>query len=796
MNESLLRTASSLGGAGRLAEAAAIYRQVLQQEPRNYDALHALGVIYFRSGQLREAEQMMAQAAGVNPRAAAAFFDHGCVLMAAGRFEEAQDRFNRAISIRPDFVEARGNRVHALMRLGRHPEALAESEHLVRMRPNLPQAHASRAGALQALNRPQDALASLDRATQLAPAASGLWADRAQALMALGRPAEALASVEQAIKCEPGNGVFPLMRGDLLVMLNRYQEAVAAYDAGLKLRPNVSDAWNRRGIALAQMGRKAEGLESFDKAIRIDPGHSEARNNRANILFGEKRFPEAAREFEQVLRAAPDSPYAAGFLIQSRLRSCDWSNLEKDRERLAAGIAKGERLIDPQGYLSICTNPQSQLHCARIVMQDEGAAVEKGPPSVRHRASATPATSPAGGGGKEAHALDYPSLSTGEETPGATGRRIRIAYLSADFRPHPVAFLIAGVFEHHDRNAFELTGVSLVQAGDSPIRNRIRAAFENFIDAAGRTDDDIAQELSRREIDIAVDLTGFTDGSRPAIMLRRPAPIQVNFLGFPGTMGSREIDYIIADRWLIPETARLFYDEKVVWMPHTYQANDSKREISDRVFTRRDMGLPEDGFVFCCFNNNYKVTPEIFAVWMRLLSQVPDSVLWLLKDNDAAAVNLRREAEARGVDANRLIFAARIAPADHFARQHLGDLFLDTSPYSAHTTGSDALFAGLPVISVYGATFPARVAVSLLHAAGMSELAMDSLDSYEAKALFFAQNREALKAIRSKLARSRDSAPLFNTALFTRHLEAAYRQMITLNRNGAGPQAFAVEAGA
>jgi predicted O-linked N-acetylglucosamine transferase (SPINDLY family) len=366
--------------------------------------------------------------------------------------------------------------------------------------------------------------------------------------------------------------------------------------------------------------------------------------------------------------------------------------------------------------------------------------------------------------------------------------------LSADFRPHPVAFLIAGVFEHHDRNVFELTGVALNHAGNSPIRDRIRNAFENFIDAAGRSDDDIAQELRRREIDIAIDLTGFTDGSRPGILLRRPAPVQVNFLGFPGTMGSREIDYIIADRFLIPEADRQFYDEKVVWMPHTYQANDSRREISDRVFTRRDMGLPEDGFVFCCFNNNYKITPEIFTIWMRLLSKVPDSVLWLLQDNGAAADNLRREAETRGVAANRLIFATRITPPEHFARQHLGDLFLDTSPYSAHTTGSDALFAGLPLISLYGPTFSARVAVSLLHAAGVSELAVDSLESYEAKALFFAQDREALKAVRAKLVRNRETAPLFNTALFTRHLEAAYRNMIALHRSGEAPKAFAVAA--
>lgn len=796
MIQSLLRTASSLGGSGKLAEAAALYRQVLQQEPRNFDALHALGVICYRSGRLIEAEHMMAQAVSVNPRVPEALFHHACVLMAAGRLEDAQDRFNRALLIRPDYSEARGNRVHALMRLGRHSEALAECDHLVRMRPDLPQSHAARAAVLLALGRPADALENLERATQLTPSVAALWADRAQALLALGRPADAAASLERALKIEPANGVFALMRADLLVMLKRYAEAVAAYDSGLASRPNVGDAWNRRGIALAQLGRKTEALESFGRAIRIDSNHTEARNNRANILFETKRFPEAAREFDNVLRAAPATPYAFGFLVQSRLRSCDWRTIAGDRATLAAGIAKGEPLIDPQGYLSICTTPEAQLRCARIFMQDEGTAVEHNPPSVSRTLRSTPPAQAVEESNRSARSFSSSVYGGGEPRSGGGGNsRIRIAYLSADFRPHPVAFLIAGVFEHHDQNAFELTGISLVQAGNSPIRDRIRNAFENFFDAADKTDDDIAHELTRRQIDIAVDLTGFTDGCRPGILLRRPAPIQVNFLGFPGTMGSPHIDYIIADRFLIPAAERQFYAENVVWMPHTYQANDARRQIPDRVFTRAEVGLPHDGFVFCCFNNNYKITPEIFTVWMRLLSRVPDSVLWLLKDTEDAAANLRREAAARGVNAERLIFAPRIDPADHFARQHLADLFLDTSPYSAHTTCSDALFAGLPVISFYGPTFPARVAVSLLHAAGMSELAMDSLENYEQQALFFVQNRESLKAAKAKLLRNRDATPLFDTALFTRHLESAYREMVAVYRRGEAPHAFAVEAG-
>jgi predicted O-linked N-acetylglucosamine transferase (SPINDLY family) len=574
----------------------------------------------------------------------------------------------------------------------------------------------------------------------------------------LHRPAEALSSIEQAIALDPGNPELIIRRADLLTMLKRHAEAVPAYDAALARNPNDSDGWNRRGIALVETGRKPEALESFEKAVRIDPSNLEARNNRANILFELKLFAEAAREYEQVVRAAPETPYADGFLIQSRLRICDWRSLAADRERLSVAIRNNRRIIDPQGYLAICADPEDQLRCARLYIKDEAAP--SSPPQRRAR---------------EANS------------------RLRIAYISADFRPHPVAFLIAGVFEHHDRHQFELTGIALGRAVQSKIRERIAGAFDHFVDASNQTDQEIAARLAQMHIDIAVDLTGFTDGCRPGILLRRPASIQVNFLGFPGTMGSPHIDYIIADRFLIPEHDQRFYSERVVYLPHSYQANDNRREVADRVFTRRDAGLADNAFVFCCFNNNYKITPEIFDVWMRLLQNTPDAMLWLLQDNEDAAVNLRREAASRQVAPERLIFAPRIAPAEHMARQHLADLFLDTSPYSAHTTCSDALFVGLPVVSFYGPTFPARVAVSLLHAAGVGELAADSLESYYTRALHLAKHRDELKGLRAKLIANRSRCPLFDTARFTRDLESAYRQMMAFHREGQPARAFAVE---
>jgi predicted O-linked N-acetylglucosamine transferase (SPINDLY family) len=370
--------------------------------------------------------------------------------------------------------------------------------------------------------------------------------------------------------------------------------------------------------------------------------------------------------------------------------------------------------------------------------------------------------------------------------------RIRVAYLTADFRPHPVAFLIAGVFEHHDRGRFETIGISFGPGAGSDIRNRIEAGFEHFHDVRNTLDSDVAALLKRMEVDVAVDLMAFTDGCRPSILALRPAPVQVNFLGFPGTSGASHIDYIIADRILIPEQDRRYFSEQVVYMPDTYQANDSNRPIAERSPTRAEAGLPENGFVFCCFNNNYKILPDVFDIWMRLLRGIEGSVLWLLKDSDTAAANLRREAAARGVAPERLIFASRTTPAEHLARQRLADLFVDTSPYTAHTTCSDALWVGLPVVTFLGSTFAARVAGSLLHAAGLPELAAPSPTEYERLALALARDKSALDALKARLARNRGSCALFDTARFTRNLESAFDAMVKHQRRGEPPRSFLV----
>ena len=353
---------------------------------------------------------------------------------------------------------------------------------------------------------------------------------------------------------------------------------------------------------------------------------------------------------------------------------------------------------------------------------------------------------------------------------------------------------MAGVFEQHDKNRFEIHAVSFGRDDGSPIRRRLTSAFEHFIDVREKSDSAVAGLLRERAMDIVVDLKGFTKECRPGILAFRPAPIQVNYLGFPGTMGASYIDYMIADRTVVPEAHRPNYTEKLVYLPDTYQCNDSKRPIGDKTATRADYGLPDKGFVFCCFNHNYKITPEVFDVWMRVLARTDGSVLWLLRSNGVAENNLRREAKSRGISGERLIFAPLVPSAEHLARLRLADLFLDTLPCGAHTTASDALWSGVPVLTRMGSGFAGRVGASLLNAVGLSEMVTYSMAEYEERALSLVRDRALLADIRNKLARNRLTHPLFDTIRFTRHLEAAYVRMVERHRNGEAPEAFAVPA--
>ena len=439
----------------------------------------------------------------------------------------------------------------------------------------------------------------------------------------------------------------------------------------------------------------------------------------------------------------------------SELGDCRWDRLGVHARDLVRQVKEGRGIVEPFTFLLVSGDPAEQRLCAeRCAARIPQAAT---PPPKR-----------------------------------APDSRTRLAYLSGDFRNHAVAQLTAGLFELHDRSRFEVTGVSFGADDGSELRARIERGFDRFIDARTRSDAEVAATLRDLGIDIAVDMSGYMNLARPGILALRPAPIQVNFLGYPGTLGAAFMDYIVADRFLVPEQDAECYSERPVYLPDTYFVNDSKRPIAEDTPSRAELALPQDAFVFCCFNLTAKITPEVFSIWMRLLAQIPGSVLWLLEDNAGARRNLEREAQARGVDAARLVFAPRMRTDRHLARQRRADLFLDTLPYNAHTTASDALWAGLPVLTCPGRTFAGRVAGSLLRAVGLPELIARDLAHYEALALELARDAARLAELRAKLERNRATAPLFDTDRFRRHIEAAYATMREIALRGESPRSFAV----
>jgi predicted O-linked N-acetylglucosamine transferase (SPINDLY family) len=580
---------------------------------------------------------------------------------------------------------------------------------------------------------------------------------RGCALQQLNRAAEALVCFEQTLALRPNFADAQSSRGAVLMALNRNEQALESFDAALALDDSNAGAWSNRGCILQKLGRYEEALACFDRAIAGAPGLANAFVNRGSALAALKRYEDAAADFDRALAIDPDLAYARGNLMLYRMHACDWRNYVRDRAKISAALRAGKRVIYPFVNVALSTSMADQLQAARIWVANEAPA------------SAAP-------------------LWRGERY---RHDKIRLAYVSADFRAHATSHLMSGVFENHDRNRFEIIGVSYGPDDRSEMRARIAGACDRFIDTTARSDAEIASLIRQMEIDIAVDLKGYTQHNRCGIFALKPAPIQASYLGYASTMGAEYIDYILSDRTVVPESDERYYQEKVVCLPHSYYPTSYTSGIGP-VSSRGAAGLPESGFVFCCFNNNFKITPGMFDIWMRLLREVSGSVLWLLEDNSNAMRNLRREAESRGVAADRLVFAARADTAAHLARHANADLFLDTQPYGAHTTASDALWAGLPVLTVLGPTLVARVAASLLCAIGLPELIADSPESYETMALTLARNPAALAAIKAKLARNRHTHPLFDTPRLTRDLETAYQTMWERQQRGEPPSRFAV----
>lgn len=545
--------------------------------------------------------------------------------------------------------------------------------------------------------------------------------------------------------------------GAVLQRLGRRDTALASYQRALEINPDYVEALINCGTLLRETQQHLQSLECFNRALKIKPDHENALSNCAVLLTEFKRPLEAVAMYERLLEINPDFEYAKGSVCYERMHACDWTNFDADVAAILEGIGAGKRAAKSLGVMAISDSAAVHHQCA------ETFSVHRYP-------------------------VIHAPLWTGERY---RHDRIRIAYVSPDLREHPVGHLMAGIFERHDKKRFETIAISIGVNDNSRLRQRMLDTFDHFIDARMMESRRIAQIMRDMEVDIAIDLAGFTSDSRSEVFGMRPAPVQVNYLGYPGTLGTPYMDYIVADRHVIPPEHKQFYNEQVVYLPDAYLPAASGLKISEHTPTRAECGLPEEGVVFCSFNHDYKIAPHVFAVWMNLLRQVPGSVLWLMSRNPLSQVNLRREAAAGGVDPDRLVFAQRVPRVeDHLARYRQADLFLDTHPYNAHTTCADALMAGLPVVTCMGGAFPSRVAGSLLHAAGVPELVTSSLADYEALALSLARDPQRLARLKAQLIASQPTNALCDADGFCRNLEAIYVSMWRQSQLGGAEDAL------
>lgn len=551
----------------------------------------------------------------------------------------------------------------------------------------------------------------------------------------------ALSVYDRVIALEPGNVAAHNNRAAGLSALGRFEAAAAGYETVAQLSPAYAGAPLHRGNALFHLGRQAEAIESYEQALALDPASADAHNGMGNALRDLDRLEEAVAAYDRVLALKPDYRGAAGIRQHLKMHRCDWSHFDAAVAQIEALVARGVAATTPLPFIALTDDPALHRRCAQM------------------------------------HVAGYPSPAVVFDPPRPAGERIRLAYVSRDFQTHPVAQLIAEVFERHDRSRFELIAFSFGPDTGDPWRRRIEAAFDRFIDIGDRSDAEVAALSRQLGVDIAIDLAGFTQRPRTPIFAHRAAPVQVNYLGYPGTMGADFIDYILGDAVVTPPGTEPFYSEAIVRLPGAYQSNRSYEAPTGPPPDRSSHGLPDGAVVYACFNSAYKITPPVFDRWMAILRQVEDSVLWLLVGHPAAQANLRREAAARGIDPARIVFAGNLPLEAHLDRLRLADLFLDTFPYNAHTTASDALRMGLPLLTCPGRSFASRVGASLLTAVGLPELIARDFDDYEQLAVALGGDRPRLGKVRERLAANLPTCALFDAAAFTRGLEAAYQAM-------------------
>ena len=707
-----------------------------------------------QQGLLNEAKAIYEELLREEPAHAEAFHMLGALAVQTQQPERALALFVRSLELNPHNAAVHYNLGVARVALGLTAAAVHSYDRAIALQPDAAQFHYNRGVALQELGRLKEALAAYDRVVALNPQHVQAHMNRGNVLHGLQRVPEALDAYAQALLFKSDYAEAHYNMGVALQDIKRSGEALDCFDRAIAHGAGFAAVYNNRGNALLALQRFAEAASSYDAAIAAEPDYADAHCNRGIALQELKQYSAALQCLDRALALNPNHAFVQGLRLHLKMQLAHWTDFDEEVARLAERVLRGEKAVPP---------------VAAFAMWDALA--------VQQRAAAEWAK--------------YQCAGVRTETCSVTRRRsgrIRIGYYSADFHNHAMMYLVAQLFELHDKNRFELFAFSFGPKSEDAMRARAVAAFDHFLEVGAWSDVQVAQHSRALQLDIAVDLKGYSYQSRPAIFCHRAAPVQVNYLGHPGTLAADWIDYTIADRVLIPGHLRGWYQEKVVYLPNCYQPNDGLRCISERIYKRNALGLPGQGFVFCSFNATYKITPQTFDGWMRILLRVEGSVLWLIESQPEASNNLRAQAVKRGVAAERLVFAPVLPLHDHLARHRCADLFLDTFPCNAHTTASDALWAGLPVLTRMGETFASRVAASLLYAVDLPELVTTSQQDFEERAVTLAKDAVQLNALHQKLIAQRLTTPLFNTPAYTRQLEEAFVAMVQRSCAGLPPQ--------
>ena len=773
---------------GKLNDAEQIFNLLISFDPTDYKSYYNLGIIFSLRGNPKKALEFYEIAHNLNEedleiqvnrtstlielkqfdtamplieeilrrdiRNCPSWINKGVAQSNLGHFNLALIAYKHALDIEPDSAIAISNTCTLLIQLRRYEELLELVDKSNATLLNNFVVLNSRAIALHFFGRYEEAINSYDKVLLIQPKNIDALMNKSFILLnELRRYEEAINSYDKALLIKPDYYEAWLNKGFALNELRRYEEAINSYDKALLIKPDYYEAWVNKGFALNELRRYEEAINSYDKALLIKPDYYEAWVNKGAAYNQMALYPEALWAYSYALKLNPNGNFILGMIIHLKMLMCDWGEIENLIKLTEDGNRAGKKIIEPFSYQAIATNEKSMLGVAKIYSE-----------------------------------TCHPRKLFIENENRPTNKKIRIGYISGEIRDHATAYLMVELFELHNKNIFEIYIFDNGYDDGSEVRARIVSACHSIESISLQTDFEVAQRISLLEIDILVDLNGYFGARRTGVFSFKPAPVQVSYLGYPGTLGSDYIDYLIADRIVVPEISKEFYTEKIAYLPNSYQVNDRRRRISSIQLTRAMEGLPEQGFVFCCFNNSYKITPNIFEGWMRIMHQVENSIIWLLNSNLSATENLKKEAEKRGISGSRIIFASKKSLDLHLARHQLANLFLDTLPINAHTTASDALWAGLPVLTMRGPTFSGRVAASLLEALGLHELIVETQDEYEEMAVRLATSPKLLAKLKEKLSPAALlEQPLFNTPLTVKNIEELYKKMYQRSRDGLLP---------